>query len=60
MLYNETPIMWKSKTQKTTALFTAEAEYCAASTKGSEVLYLHKLLKSMRFVPVYEDNAACI
>ncbi len=27
MLYNKSPIMWKSKMQKTTALSTAEAEY---------------------------------
>ncbi len=27
MLYNKSPIMWKAKMQKTTALSTAEAEY---------------------------------
>jgi hypothetical protein len=51
--------------QKTTALSTAEAEYCAALTAGSEVLYLHKLLNRMGFAQVssslvYEDNTACI
>ena len=30
MLYNKSPIMWKSKMQKTTALSTAEAGYYAA------------------------------
>ena len=40
MLYNKSPIMWKSKMQKTTALSTAEAEYYSASTAGCEVLYL--------------------
>ena len=34
MLYNKLPIMWKSKTQKTTALSTAEAEYYSASAAG--------------------------
>ena len=65
MLYNKAPIMWKSKMQKTTALSTAEAEYYAASTAASKVLYLYKLLKHMGFVqasptPVSEDNTACI
>ena len=64
MLYEKAPIMWKSKTQKTTAL-TAEAEYYAASSAGSEVLHLRKLLERKGFVqasptPVYEDNTACI
>ncbi len=39
-LYNKSQIMWKSKTQKTTALSTAEAEYYSASIAGCEVLYL--------------------
>jgi hypothetical protein len=30
MLYNNSPIMWRSKMQKTTALSTAEAEYFSA------------------------------
>jgi hypothetical protein len=65
MLYNKAPIMWKSKMQKSTALSTAEAEYNAASTAGSEILYLCKLLEHMGFAqasptPVYEDNTACI
>ena len=39
MLYNKSPISWKSKMQKTTALSTAEAEYYSASTAATEVLY---------------------
>ena len=39
MLYNKSPIMWKSKMQKTTALSTAEAEYYSASAAGCEVLH---------------------
>ena len=54
--------------QKITALSMAEAEYCAASTAGSEILYLCKLQERMGFAqtsptPVYEDNShntACI
>ena len=65
MLYNKSPIMWKSKMQKTTALSTAEAEYYSASTAGCEVLYLRDLLRRLGFgqkkpTPGYEDNAACI
>ncbi len=42
-----------------------EAEYYAASTAGSEVLYLGKLLERMGFAqasatPVYGDKTACI
>jgi hypothetical protein len=48
MLYNKAPVMSKFKIQKTTALSTAEAEYCQASTAGSEVLYLRKLLERVR------------
>jgi hypothetical protein len=64
-LYNRSPISWRSKQQKTTALSTAEAEYYAASTEATEVLYLRNLLESMGFAqrgptPVYEDNTACI
>jgi hypothetical protein len=65
MLYNMSPIMWKSKMQKTTALSTAEAGYCSASMAGCEVLYLRALLHRLGFVRkkptrVYEDNTACI
>ncbi len=64
MLYNKSPIMWKSKMQKATALSTAEAEYNSASLAGCEVLYLRDLLHSLGFsrnkpTPVYEDNSAC-
>ena len=65
MLYNKSPIMWKSKMQKTTALSTAEAEYYSASAAGCEVLYLRTLLERLGFkqkrpTPIYEDNTACI
>ncbi len=65
MLYNKSPISWKSKMQKTTALSTAEAEYYSASTAAMELLYLRYLLERLDFAqqkptPVYEDNSACI
>jgi hypothetical protein len=64
-LYNRSPILWRSKLQKTTALSTAEAEYYSASTAATEVLYLRNLLERMGFAqpeptPVYKDNTACI
>ena len=64
-LYNRSPILWRSKLQKTTALSTAEAEYYSASTAATEVLYLRNLLERMGFAqpqptPVYEDNTACL
>jgi hypothetical protein len=63
--YNRSPIHWRSKMQKTTALSTAEAEYYSASSAAAEVLYLRDLLDRMGFAqqaptPVYEDNTACI
>ena len=65
MLHNKSPISWKSKMQKTTALSTAEAEYYSASTAAMEVLYLRYLLERLDFTqqkptPIYEDNSACI
>ena len=64
-LYNRSPVLWRSKLQKTTALSTAEAEYYSASTAATEVLYLRNLLENMGFAqpaptPMYEDNTACI
>ena len=65
MLYNKSPIMWRSKLQKTTALSTAEAEYYSASAAGVDVLFLRNLLERMGFAQecptsVFEDNTACI
>jgi hypothetical protein len=45
-LYNRSPVLRRSKLQKTTALSTAEAEYYSAAT---EVLYLRNLLERMGF-----------
>jgi hypothetical protein len=66
-LNNCLPISWRSKLQKTIALFTAEAEYSSASRAAVEVIYILYLLRtgSMGFAPkswtsIYEDNNACI
>ncbi len=65
MLYNKSPIMWRLKMQKTTALNTAEAGYCLVSVAGVDVLYLSKLFRLLGFsqgapMPVFQDNTACI
>jgi hypothetical protein len=59
--YSRSPILWRTKMQKTTALSTAEAEYYSASTAATEVIYLRNLLENMAFTqksltPVYEDK----
>jgi hypothetical protein len=56
--------MWRSKMQKMTALSTAEAEYYSASSAGSDMLDLRKLLEQLGFAQnsptqAYEDNTAC-
>jgi hypothetical protein len=65
LMYNDAPIMWRSKMQKTTALSTAEAEYYSASTAATEVMYVRDLLDRLGFrqtspTRVFEDNNACI
>jgi hypothetical protein len=63
-LYNRAPILWRSKSQRTTALSAAEAEHYSACTAATEVLYIRNLLENMGFAqqkptPVYEGNTAC-
>ena len=65
MLHNKSPIMWKSRMQKTTALLTAEAEYYSALAAVCEVLYLLELLLRLGFgvkkpSPIYDENTTCI
>ena len=55
------PISWQSKTQKSVALSTAEAEYMALSDASKEAIHLKALLLSLGFeqpdpVVIYEDN----
>jgi hypothetical protein len=63
--YDNAPIFWRSKLQKSISLSTAEAEYYAASHGAVEAIYLRRLLDNMGFkqeeyTPLYEDNNACI
>ncbi len=44
MMYNCAQIMWQSKMKKTTALYTAEAQYYSASSAATEVKYLRNLI----------------
>ena len=69
MLCNESPIMWKSKMQKTLALSAAEAKYYSASAAGCEVLYLQAVRRALlcrlcfgqkKPTPICKDNTACI
>ncbi len=47
MLSNKSPIAYKSKMRKTTALSAAEAEFYSASTAASEIIYLRFLLDKL-------------
>ena len=64
-LLQNSPIVWKSQTQKCVALSTAEAEYIALSAAVQEATYLRYLLKEFDLLTdepteMFEDNAACV
>jgi len=63
-LYGGAPIIWNSKRQITVAKSTAEAEYQALGSVGTEICWLHTLLRDMRLlspsIPVLVDNQASI
>jgi hypothetical protein len=56
------PIMWRSEMHKTTALYTAEADYYTAWAAGVQVRNLLERLAFAQRDPtqVVEDNTACI
>ena len=61
------PVSWRSKTQSTVALSTAQAEYQALCSATQEAIHLRllsceldPLLNSKRAIIVFEDNQACI
>lgn len=63
--FGNSPIIWGSKKQKSTALSSTEAEFIAASEACKEGLWLLQLLKSMMIqveepMTVLEDNQGCI
>ena len=51
LFLNGVPIMWRSKSQKTVALSSAEAEYVAASEMVKEIVFVVQVLLTMK-VPV--------
>ena len=59
-----TPISWCSKTQKTVALSSCEAEYMALAAAVSEALWLLSILHgfgiNQKSMIIYEDNQGCI
>ena len=57
------PVSWQSKTQKSVALSTAEAEYMALSDASKEAVHLKALLASIGYgqeepIVIFEDNQA--
>ena len=57
------PVSWQSKTQKSVALSTAEAEYMALSDAAKEAIHLRALLLSIGMesnkpITIFEDNQA--
>ena len=61
------PVSWRSKTQSTVALSTAQAEYQALCAATQEAIHqrllsceLDSSLHSERSVIIFEDNQACI
>jgi hypothetical protein len=58
-------VSWKSKTQRSVAMSSSEAEYMAASNLSKEIIYLRMFLAQLgqkQFKPtiIHEDNNACI
>ena len=64
-MLNGAVVSRKSKRQDVVALFSAEAEFMAASTLVQEVVYIRKLLTNLGFpqepaTEIGEDNRTCI
>ena len=56
---------WRSKLQASVSMSTAEAEFIAASSTATEVVWLRRILHDLGApqhdaTPLYEDNNACI
>lgn len=65
LLLNGAAISWQSVRQNVVSLSSAEAEYYAASTAGTDVQYCRRLLAELGFpqsgpTQIGEDNMACI
>jgi hypothetical protein len=64
LLLGQTPVVWQSSRQLTTAKSTQQAEYMALTPAMQDVLWMKMLLKDLGIdtptIPIYEDNEACI
>jgi hypothetical protein len=59
MLYNKSPIIWRSKLQKTTALSMAKAEYYLASAARVNVLFLRNLCFDSISIGIFLPTTGC-
>ena len=62
-MYGGAPVAWKSKSQKSVALSTAESELMSLTAASQEALWFRKLLQDFGAActaptPIYEDNNA--
>jgi phage anti-repressor protein len=60
---NNSPIIWQSKLQQTTALSSTEAEYTALSNTARELIWLRNILEELGFAQtnpsiIYQDNTS--
>jgi hypothetical protein len=65
VLIGDSPVMWKSRLQVSTARSTTEAEYLSVSDLTGEILYYLPMLKEIGIpqegaVTIGEDNQGCI
>jgi hypothetical protein len=64
VLFNNGPIMWRSRRQPIVALSTMESEFIAITNIVQDCIWLHKLLfeifSTKPDVIIYEDNNACL
>ena len=50
VMINDSPVMWKSKLQNSTALSSTDAEYIALSLAFREELWARNLLNELKFI----------
>ena len=65
LMFMEVPIIWKSKTQQSVVLSSAEAEYISSTELVKEVLWITQILEFLQMtvtipVPIYIDNISAI
>jgi hypothetical protein len=65
ILLNNTPILWRSQTQRTVALSSTEAEYYAMADAVKEIKFILQVLESLHInvekpIIVYIDNVGAI